>query len=228
MRNLLTFACIALGIVSARAQTDLGGKAGLNYHFQDARLGDKAPAGVERPDGDSGLGWHAGLFAEFSLGDRWLLRPEALYSTRLTRREISSSISMGGTTTAIESDTRGTLSYVEVPVLVGRQLGDRLTLHAGPAVGLLLGNQVRVTGTQRVTTDGNTVSTSLDATTSSTVGLSTVEVAGVIGLGYRADNGMDLGLRFWNGFTPLQEDTDIVRTKQRLIQLSVGWALKRG
>ncbi|MCW5900438.1 MAG: PorT family protein [Flavobacteriales bacterium] len=228
MRTLTIIASIALGILSAHAQFDLGGKAGLNYHFQDARPGDKAPAGMERPDGDNGLGWHAGLFAEFSLGDRWLLRPEALYSTRLTRREISSTIGMGGTTTAIESDARGTLSYLEVPVLIGRRLGECLTLQAGPAMGLLLGNQVKVTGTQRVTTDGNTVTTSLDATTSSTDGLNAVEFAGVIGLGYRLDNGMDLGLRFWNGFTPLQEDTDIIRTKQRLIQLSVGWAFKRG
>jgi hypothetical protein len=223
---LLTIPAIALSL-GASAQLELGGKAGFNYHFQSVTAGDDAPAGSEDPKAYDGPGFHVGAFASIDLSDRLLLRPELLYSTRSSEESISSSITLAGTTTTIEADARQTLSYLELPIMLGYRLNDRFSLHAGPALGFLTGSKLTVNGTQSVTADGETITTSLDTEDTSTEGLNTLEVAGVFGLGYRLDNGLDLGLRYWRGFTTLEEEADLVKTHQNLVQVSVGYAFMR-
>ncbi|MBL7964022.1 MAG: PorT family protein [Flavobacteriales bacterium] len=213
--------------ITAQAQLDLGGKAGLNYHFQSTALGDKAPAGSSEPEAMDGLGFHVGAFAQFGLSDKIFLRPELLYSTRTGTEKVYSSLEVLGITTVLDYESKGTLSYLELPVMLGFRLSDKVSLLAGPALGFLMNNKVVVSGTTSVTTGGQTVTTSLDETTNSTDGLNTTEVAGVVGLGYRADNGLDIGLRYWRGFTTLEENTDLSKTYQNMLQFSVGYAFLR-
>lgn len=221
---VLTAMSFATGLF---AQVDLGGKVGFNYHFQGTSLGDKAPAGSPEPDATDGPGFHVGAFLQAELSDKFFLRPELLYSTRMASSQLTSDITLAGTRTVIDQETKGTLTYLEVPVLLGIRLSDKFSIHAGPGFGLLLGNKVNVSGTQAVTTPQGTVNTSLDATVSSTDGLRPVEIAGLVGLGYRTDRGLDLGIRFWRGFTALEESTDISKTNQNVVQLSIGYAFLR-
>lgn len=210
------------------AQLDLGGKIGFNYHFQSSSLGDRAPAGSPEPVGTDGPGFHVGAFLQVDISDNVFLRPELLYSTRSASAKLNSDILLGGTRTVIDQETKGTLSYLEVPILLGVRLSDKFSLHAGPGLGLLMGNQVKVSGSQTVTTGGSTTTTSLDATASSTDGLRPLEIAGVLGLGYRMDSGLDLGVRFWRGLTSLEENTDFSKTNQSVVQFSIGYAFLRG
>lgn len=225
-KHFLMIPAMALTL-GAKAQLDLGGKAGFNYHFQSVSAGDAAPAGSEDPKAYDGPGFHVGAFASFDLSDDLYLRPELLYSTRNSKESISSSITLAGTTTTIDADASQTLTYLELPVMLGYRLNERFSLQAGPALGLLLGSKLTVNGTQTVTADGETVTTSLDTEDTSTEGLNTTEIAGVFGLGYRMDNGLDLGLRYWRGFTTLEEDTDLTKTHQNVVQVSVGYAFLR-
>ncbi|MBL8000451.1 MAG: PorT family protein [Flavobacteriales bacterium] len=221
---LLVPVAMALG---ASAQTDLGGKVGFNYQFQSVTLGDDAPAGTEEPRAADGPGFHVGVFAAHDLSERLYLRPELLYSTRSSSASLSSSTTVLDVTTKVDAETRSNLSYLELPLMLGIRVSEKLSLQAGPAFGFLLGSTTKVTGTSSVTTSGETVTTSLDATDSSTDGLNTMEVAGVVGLGYRMDNGLDLGLRYWRGFTTLEENTDLTKTHQNVVQVSLGYAFLR-
>lgn len=225
-KHFLMIPAMALTL-GAKAQLDLGGKAGFNYHFQSVSAGDAAPAGSEDPKAYDGPGFHVGAFASFDLSEDLYLRPELLYSTRNSKESISSSITLAGTTTTIDADASQTLTYLELPVMLGYRLNERFSLQAGPALGLLLGSKLTVNGTQTVTADGETVTTSLDTEDTSTEGLNTTEIAGVFGLGYRMDNGLDLGLRYWRGFTTQEEDTDLTKTHQNVVQVSVGYAFLR-
>jgi hypothetical protein len=211
----------------AQAQLELGGKAGLNYHFQSTSLGDNAPSGAEEPNGMDGAGFHVGAFARIGLSDRLHIRPELLYSTRTGSATTKSSLEVPGSTTAQDLRTETSLRYLEVPVLLAYDLSDRLSLHVGPGLGMLLGYKQTVNGTQSVTSNGQTVTTSIDTEDTSTEGLSTTEVAGIIGLGYRTERGLDFGVRYWRGFTALEEDTDLTKTHQNVVQFSVGYALIR-
>jgi len=210
--------------LGTNAQFDLGGKAGFNYHFESVSTGDAAPAGSEDPKAYDGPGLHIGAFASFDLNDDLYLRPELLYSTRNSKESISSSLALAGTTTTIDADVRSTLSYLELPILLGYRLNDRFSLQAGPALGFLMSSKVTLNGTSTVTADGQTTTTSLDTEDTSTEGLRSTEVAAVIGMGYRMDNGLDLGLRYWRGLTTLEEETDLTKTHQNLVQVSVGYA----
>lgn len=226
MKNtLIAMALLSAG--AAQAQFEIGAKAGANYHFQSVALGDNAPSGATAPEGDNGLGFHLGGFLHFGLSDNIYLRPEVLYSTRSWSSTNQSSISILGTTTDLNLDVRQTMSYVEVPVLFGLNITQNLSLQAGPGLGILAGNKVKTTGTQRVTSGGQTTTTSLDDTSTSTDGFRSVELAGVLGLAYRADNGLDLGIRYWRGLNTINEDTDFFKTNQNIVQLSVGFALFR-
>lgn len=211
----------------AYAQTDLGGKAGFNYQFQSVSLGDDAPAGAEEPTAADGPGFHVGVFAAHDLSEKLHLRGELLYSTRSSSASLSSSTTVLDVTTKVDAETRSNLSYLELPLMLGIRVSEKLSLQAGPAFGFLLGSKTKVTGTSSVTTSGETVTTSLDATDSSTDGLNTMEVAGVVGLGYRMENGLDLGLRYWRGFTTLEADPALTSTHQNVLQFSLGYAFLR-
>jgi hypothetical protein len=225
-KQLVLLAFIGISL-SATAQLDLGGKAGLNYHFQSTSKGDMAPSGMEDPEGTNGLGFHVGVFARIPLSDKLGLRPELLYSTRSSTSQLNSSIELLGTTTTVDAETKGTLSYLEIPLLLDLAVNEGLSLQVGPAFGFMMGNKVTVTGNTSVTTGGQTVTTSLNSESNSTDGLNTLEIAGVIGLGYRLENGLDLGLRYWRGFTTLEEDADLTKTYQNLVQVSLGYAFLR-
>lgn len=225
-KHLLLLPALGLAL-SADAQTELGAKAGFNYHFQSVSLGDDAPAGSEEPKAYDGPGFHVGAFASFDLTDQLYLRPELLYSTRNSKESLSTSLALAGTTTTIDADVRSTLSYLELPILLGYRLNERFSLQAGPALGFLMSSKVTVNGTSTVTADGQTTTTSLDTEDTSTEGLRSTEVAAVIGMGYRLDNGLDLGLRYWRGLTTLEEETDLTKTHQNVVQVSVGYAFVR-
>jgi hypothetical protein len=222
----LIFLMFLPGITSAvRSQVDFGPKAGLNYHFQSVALGDGAPDGAEVPEGTNGLGFHVGGFITIGLTKTLYLRPEVLYSNRYSDRQESSDVMILGVWTTLEREDERTMSYFEVPVLVAYKLSKTFSIHAGPALGFLVSNKVQTTGKRTVTSNGQTVTYSLDDTTDSTDGLRTVEYAGVIGLGYQARNGLDVGVRYWRGLNTLNEDTDLLRINQNLVQFSLGFAL---
>lgn len=221
-------ALLMMGLAGgAWAQFEIGGKAGLNYHFQSVSLGDGAPAGANTPEGTNGLGYHFGGFLVLGLNDNLYLRPEVLYSTRSATEKQTSSLTLGNTTTTQDLEVKGTLSYVEIPVLFGLNLSRNLSLQAGPGFGLLMGNRVKTTGTRSVTTGGQTVTTSLDSDLNSTEGLRTLELAGVLGLGYHAESGFDIGIRYWRGLNTLNENTDITKINQNMVQVAVGFAFLR-
>lgn len=211
----------------ALAQFEIGGKAGLNYHFQSVSLGDGAPAGATAPEGNNGLGYHFGGFLVLGLNDNFYLRPEVLYSTRSSSENVTTSLSLGNTTTNQDLEVKGTLSYLEIPVLFGLNLSRNLSVQAGPGFGILMGNRVKTTGTQSITTGGQTVTTSLDSDQNSTEGLRTLELAAVLGVGYHAESGFDIGIRYWRGLNTLNENNDFTKVNQNVVQLSVGFAFLR-
>lgn len=227
MNRSILSALTFLTAMAAQAQFEIGAKAGLNYHFQSVTLGDNAPSGFSAPEGTNGLGFHVGGFLMVGLNDNLYLRPELLFSTRSSSEKTTSSLSIGGVSTSTDAEVKQTLTYLEVPVLFGLNLSKQLSLQVGPGFGILSGNKVRTTGTQSVTTGSGTVTTSLDNTSTSTDGLRSLELAAVAGVGYHAENGLDIGIRYWRGLNTLNENTDALKVNQNVVQVSLGFALFR-
>lgn len=228
MKKLLTIGSALIAGHLAVAQVELGGKAGLNIHFQQIKLASSAPAGMEKPEGTSGAGFHIGVFAQNDLSEKLYLRPELLFSTRSSMETLTATLDLPGISSRTELETKTNLSYLELPVLLGGRLSERFALEIGPGFGFLMGYKEQEKGTLTVTDAEGTVVTSLDSEYNDTRGLRKIEVAGVVGLNYRANNGLDLGLRYWHGLNTLNEDTRVVLGFQRVVQLSVGYAFMRG
>lgn len=67
--------------------------------------------------------WHAGFYAQFSLGNVVSLQPEVLYSRKGAKMDNA-------------PDLR--FDYIEVPVLAVVNFTDNLSFHVGPQVGLMV------------------------------------------------------------------------------------------
>ena len=110
---ILFFACIQAGNPSVYAQCKAGIKAGMN-------------AGqLSSYQGSSRLGIHGGLFVNISLGGKWRLQPEAIYSGEGQRYTVE------------ESKRVIAIGYIQFPVLLQYQAAEKFYLECGPQLGIL-------------------------------------------------------------------------------------------
>jgi hypothetical protein len=116
----LTVVFFALVISSASAQINLGVKAGLNYSILTAKQGQFDEKGV--------LGYQGGIWMR--IGKSIYFQPEAYVGTK------STDIKFTQTGTTIKQDGQVKFTTLDVPLLIGKQLGvEKLNFHfvAGPS-----------------------------------------------------------------------------------------------
>ncbi|SDH36896.1 outer membrane beta-barrel protein [Winogradskyella thalassocola] len=121
---IITSTFFALAVFSAYGQNPIsfGIKGGLNY----GATGEYFDAlSFNRSNPDKNIGYHIGVFGK--MGDEIYLRPEFVY-------------------TAIKSDydnAEFNVRKIDVPILVGVQLLDPISVFAGPAMQFILGSDFR-------------------------------------------------------------------------------------
>jgi hypothetical protein len=231
-----TASFLLAGTVSA--QLTIGAKAGLNYSIYGTKVD---PEPEEKPESDSGIGFHVGGFVNYNFSDRIGVRTELLYSARGTSfsDETTSTTSVLGTTitTKTETDGSATASYIELPILLNFQATEGLSFQAGPGLGFLMGYKSKFDSKlTRTTTTGSTSSTTTSESSgdnSSTEGIRGMELGLAVGGNYQLENGLSFGLRYWRGLNTFNSETEIdlpggtnytVKTNANVIQVSVGYA----
>ena len=123
-RLIITSAFFALVGFTASGQNPIsyGIKGGLNY----GATGEYFDAlSFNRSNPDKNIGYHIGVFGK--MGDEIYLRPEVVY-------------------TAIKSDydnAEFNVRKIDIPILVGVQLIDHLSVFAGPAMQFILDSDFR-------------------------------------------------------------------------------------
>ncbi|GAB2766620.1 hypothetical protein GCM10027275_05660 [Rhabdobacter roseus] len=118
---------------------------------------------------------HAGGLLEVALSDRFLIRPELLYSVKGFRSPVK------------YGKTRENLRYFTLPVLLGFSPVEKVVVLAGPELGLLT-KATRKTPEYRF--DG-------------TEDYSRFDLGLVFGLGYKIKENLGIDLRYNYGFTKL-------------------------
>jgi hypothetical protein len=104
-----------------------GLKAGFNYANVRGTGASAIPGGIQlKPS------FHAGIFAQFRLSNRFSVQPELLYSRQGYR------VATPGTTPPSPTYEALKLDYINLPVLLVFNLSYRWSIHAGPQAGLLL------------------------------------------------------------------------------------------
>jgi len=132
MKNLkLSFAMLFVALLgfagksNAQSSTRVGIKAGLTY----TTLGTGTSSGLSI-NYDYRPGFQGGLFVETPLSESVLFTAQALY----TQKGANVNTTISGTTFTGST----TVSYIDVPVLVGFKANPKLAFYVGPQVSFLM------------------------------------------------------------------------------------------
>lgn len=132
MKKYIFTAIIVFLFASANAQkVKFGAKAGFNL----ANLtGDFA-------DSSTITGFNAGIFAEIKITDKFAIQPELLFSTQGNKIKIP--VYDNSSVIVYYYEGKKNLTYLNLPVIAKYYIIDKLSIEAGPQIGLLLGAKVK-------------------------------------------------------------------------------------
>ena len=217
-------------------QLQYGVKAGLNYNLISVNVKQGSSTDVDNP---SGLGFHIGGYASYSLNESLSVRPELLFSSCGTKEKSETSESTPSIddnnnlitiTTTTESEDKSKFNYLEIPVLADYAVSENFSVQAGPSVGLLIGfkDESSYTTTTKYSNGDPSETMNFSGTSSSKVGLNSLNLGLALGGIYHLDNGLHLGLRYQRGLNSINSlYTDFITEKWNIIQLSVGYTLSK-
>lgn len=186
MKKLVLSAAVAvLGIVGMNAQVDMeavqvGARAGYNL---SSLRGDAA----EDVDTKSLSGYHAGLFVEVPISERFSIQPEVIYSTQGAKWEVND-----------DNFTKLKTQYLSVPILAKFYVAEGFNLQAGPQISFMTGakSEGEILG---VAFDNDDVKDGLKGT----------DFGLLLGAGYKISEGVTVDARYGLGFSDVfDKDTE--------------------
>jgi hypothetical protein len=205
---------------------------------QDIRLGLRAGANYSNLAGDiknestynNKVGFLGGVMLNVGLlGDNFLsLQPEVLYSQKGFENKPTEYTSILGSTQKREGSVN--YNYLDVPVLLKVNAGG-LVVEAGPQYSYLLSanDQTKVTTTSAL---GGTPTTTESQNKKDLSSLNRNELGYVFGVGYQADNGVSLNLRYNGAFSDFVKNDDntyfngdLKNARHSAFQLSLGYLI---
>ncbi|WBA40671.1 porin family protein [Hymenobacter canadensis] len=203
---------------------------GASAHAQGIRFGLKGGANLSNISGDlteedrykNKVGFHGGVMLNIGLLDDGFLsvQPEVLFSQKgFTYADDEFNIAGA----RVKYDGDRTYNYIDVPVLLKIRAGGAY-FEAGPQYSYLL----KVKDDSKVSINGNTAFQSQGVADLDNVNRN--EIGYAAGLGYQADNGLILGLRYNGSFTDFGKDgytgdADVRNARNSVFQASVGFLL---
>jgi hypothetical protein len=110
---------------------------------QGVRIGAKLGANLNKVTGKSfneefDLSYHAGGFLEIDINKKWGLQPEVYFNQATATRSSDFSTIYTGSNPNANTDIK--LNYLSIPILLRYNVGNMLTLNAGPQFSILMNN----------------------------------------------------------------------------------------
>ncbi len=203
------FVCAIVMIVvqQAHSQVRVGAKGGLNY--VNNVISQNNLGFVD--DGEYRLGYHLGFFTFLNLSDKLTFAPELLFSSKGFRFEDDGS--------GLSRDGAVHLNYVNMPVLLGYKMQEKINLLAGFELGYLVSARSKLyTGTVDVSGIWN----------------DKLDFGAAVGLRYFLTKSFPLELRYTHGLTSVIKDVTLTdanglviennaKFQNRALQFSVGY-----
>jgi hypothetical protein len=142
-------------------------------------------------DYDSRVGLHLGGLAHIHISKHFALQPEFVFSMQ------------GGESD--NDDFKFKLNYINIPVLMQYMTNDGFRLQTGPQFGFLVGAETKI---------GNVEIDVKDE-------LNAFDLSWAFGAGYLFPSGFGIDARYNLGLTNIEEDNDVVDTKNRVFQVGL-------
>ncbi|MCC5938981.1 MAG: PorT family protein [Lunatimonas sp.] len=195
--SLLVLVFMGAGIIAAHAQMRSPAEE------QKASFGIRGCANffnwggsdVSSNDYTNRVGFHAGIFANMFVVDRFAIEPGVYYSVKGTQNDDF-------------ADSRAILNYLDVPILFRFYAGEGFNFFAGPQGSILMGSKFEANVL------GSTLGWNTDAINDIDAGL-------VVGLGYNLPVGLNLQASYDLGLTPVFKDSQ-AEVYNRGFKVSVG------
>jgi hypothetical protein len=217
MKKLILPALFFLGITTTQAQDfSFGVKAGLNY---TAVEGEDVPSAYGYK-----FGGHAGLIANIGISEMVSVNPELVFSQKgYDGGGIERTIGGG----KFESDAKQHLNYIDVPLLAQVKAGN-LFFEIGPTAHFLL--NAKRTYTEKSKDASGNVTSNRQTDRKNTAEYKNTDFGYAAGLGFRADNGLGIGLRYNGGLKSIRETNLSTKPKwhNSAFQLSLSYMLGSG
>lgn len=215
MKRITMLLLAVMLATAAHAQLRIGFKGGANYSNLSGDLGTDDIY-------KSRLGLHGGVMLNFNLVDQFAsIQPEILYSGKGYEFNNEEYLFTGAT---YRNEGRVNYNYVDVPVLFKINAG-ALMFEFGPQASYLLSVRNDYTETIRV----GTVPITTEYTDTDTEGLNRFELGYAAGVGFQAQNGVMLGLRYNGNFSRFAEesyfDGRLINARHSVFQLYLGFLL---
>ncbi|SJZ48097.1 porin family protein [Sediminibacterium ginsengisoli] len=131
MKRLL-LACFAIAVFT-----------GASYAQGGFRLGAKLGANLNKVDGVSfkdgfDFSYHAGGWMEIDFNKKWGVQPEVLFNQSTTQRSSFNTLYPTYVNPSADPNGKIKLNYLSIPILLRYNIGNLVTLNAGPQFGILL------------------------------------------------------------------------------------------
>lgn len=210
-------------------------------HAQGVRLGFRAGANYSNLAGNinnentynNKVGFLGGVMLNAPIvGDGFLsVQPELLYSQKgFENKPTEYDNTLGGIGYKLKREGKVNYNYLDLPILL-KINADGLYFEAGPQVSYLISSS-----NDTKTTRTNTVSGKTETFTASdkndVSGLKRTELGYAAGLGYQADNGLSIGLRYTGAFSDFVKsdngtyfDGDLKNARHSAFQASLGYLI---
>lgn len=143
-------------------------------------------------------GFHAGIYGNMFVTDRFAIEPGAYYSVK-------------GTEADNVINSRSVLTYVDVPILLRFYATDGLNIFAGPQGSILVGSKL----------EGDAFGQTF---TFDTDDINDLDAGIVFGLGYNLPIGLNIQGSYDLGLTPVFKDSD-ANVYNRGFKISLGFSL---
>jgi opacity protein-like surface antigen len=192
--------------VSGGKANRFGIKAGLNLaSISDCSI--KAGSNtIDIEGGKTTVGFHAGLFDNYSFNRLFGLQVEALFS--------------------MQGNKKSKLSYINVPVLLELKPVQNLGILAGPQIGLNVVHPDKYDDTYNLT--ANEISFDELRKISGSHETAKFDIGVVVGVQYTVTNNLVIGARYNLGLTNIRtfesvKNVNVSGYANRVIQFSAGW-----
>lgn len=171
------------------------------------------------------LGFHAGAFVNIPISKQFSFQPEVLYN-QMGAKDVaySTETTTGATTVKTKGESKVTMNYISVPLMVQMRPMDKFYIEAGPEFSYFINGKTKGEATVASTTGGVTTTTSNSQSDDiNKDNINRFNFGLGLGLGYDITNNIGISARYTNSLTKIEKSRPAAENNNRVFQLGLNY-----
>lgn len=171
------------------------------------------------------LGFHAGVFVNIPISKQFSLQPEVLYN-QMGAKDVaySTETTTGATTVKTKGESKITMNYISVPLMLQMRPADKFYIEAGPEFSYFINGKTKGEATVSSTTGGvTTTTTNSQSDDINKDNINKFNFGLGLGLGYDITNNIGISARYTNSLTKIEKSRPAAENNNRVFQLGLNY-----